>query len=149
MKNLKIVTAALSLLLLSNVVFGQQAEKTLVKSFNMMGNQTVVVDLDGPVEVKSWPNKTVRVVMNISLGNRPMSFLKGMITAGRYNLKSTQIEEGLKISAPGMDRKVVLKTEELKETLSFVVFAPEDVVVKMNNEAASQVEESIEVGGSL
>jgi len=149
MKDSKALTTVLTFLLLSGSMLGQQAEKTLVKSFNLLGNQTVVIDLDGPVEVKSWTNKTVRIEMNIALENRPVSFLKGMITAGRYNLKSSQIEQGLKINAPGMDRKVVLKGDELKETLSFVVFAPEDVIVKLNNEVSSQLDAAIDAGGSL
>ena len=140
MKNLKTSATLLLGLLVATSGIAQQAEKSLVKSFSLLGNQTLVIDLEGPVEVKTWKNNSVRVQMDIELYNRPVTFLKGMIMAGRYNLKSTQIEEGLLIKAPGMEREVKLKGEELKEKLAYVVFAPENVQVIMANEGSSSLE---------
>jgi len=140
MKKFKASAAVFLGLLVATGSIAQQAEKSLVKSFNLLGNQTLVIDLEGPVEVQTWTNKSVRVQMDIELYNRPVSFLKGMITAGRYNLKSSQIEEGLLIKAPGMDRKVKLKGEELQEKLAYVVYAPEDVHVILANEASTALE---------
>ncbi len=140
MKNFKASAAVLLGLLVSTSAIAQQAEKSLVKSFNLLGNQTLVIDLEGPVEVKTWTNNSVRVQMDIELYNRPVIFLKGMIMAGRYNLQSSQIEEGLLIKAPGMEREVKLKGEELQEKLAYVIYAPEDVHVIMANEASSAIE---------
>ena len=132
-------------LLLSTVSIAQQAsERTLVKSFNLQGNETVVLDFEGAVEVQTWSNSTVRVQMNIKVNNRPDSFLKSMITAGRYNLDAMEGDQGITISAPGMERKVKLRGAELQESLSYLVFAPEHVQVVLSNEATSNLEDTIE-----
>jgi len=140
MKNLKTSAALFIGLIVAASSIAQTAEKSLVKSFSLLGNQTLVIDLDGPVEVQTWSSKNVRVQMDIELMNRPVTFLKGMIIAGRYNLKSSQTEEGLLINAPGMEREVKLKGDPLQEKLAFVVYAPEDVQVIMANEASSSIE---------
>lgn len=117
----------------------QQAEKVLVKSFNLQGNQVVVLDLNGPVEVKSWGSDVLRVQMTISLPNGTDAMLKSLVEAGRYNLKGIAEKEGMKIGLPGLDREVKVRGTKLEEAFSFMVYAPENVVVKMANEASSDV----------
>ena len=90
------------LLCATTITFAQQAEKTLVKSFNLQGNQVVIVDLEGPVEFKTWSNTTMRVQMDVQLGNGTEAMLKSLVKAGRYNLNTTVIEEGLKLFSPGL-----------------------------------------------
>jgi len=55
---MKIINLNLTLflfLLVSTTMFGQsKTEKTLVKSFNLKGNNTVTLDLDGDIEVQEW-----------------------------------------------------------------------------------------------
>lgn len=126
--------------------FGQSAERTLVKSFNLQGQDQVTLNLDGPVEVQEWAQKTVRVQMIINLHNRPDSFLKGMITAGRYNLLSDLDDNGLVINQPGLQKTVRLKSGELKESLSFIVYSPENVHVTINNAASSDAGNALSDG---
>ncbi len=140
MKTFKANAVLFLSLIMATVSIAQQAEKSLVKSFNLQGNQTLVLDLGGQVDVQTWSSKTVRVQMNISLKNRPVTFLKGMISAGRYNLTASQEDNGLKISSPGMERAVKLRTGELQEHIAYIVYAPEDIEVILTNEASSQLE---------
>lgn len=111
--------------------FGQQTEKILVKSFNLEGNQVVLLDLAGNVEVQSWNNDILRIQMTISLETGSDAMLKSLIQAGRYNLKSHIDEEAYNVLTPGMDKQITVRGKELKESLSFVVYAPENVLVKL------------------
>lgn len=126
----KTFTTLFSLLIVTSVLFGQEVEKTLVKSFNLQGNQVVVLDLEGVVEVKTWSNDIMRVQMTISQKNTSEAILKSLVKAGRYNLKSVVEHDALKVTAPDIQREVKIGGKLLEDTVSYVVFAPENVLVK-------------------
>lgn len=133
----KIANTLSFLLIATTFTFAQGAEKTLVKSFNLQGNQIVVLDFEGVVEVKTWSNDIMRVQMTITHKNTSESILKSLIKAGRYNLKSTIDEDGLKVTAPGLQREVTISGKLLEDAISYVVFAPENVLIKRTNEAST------------
>ena len=147
MKLSKSIYTLTFLLCATSLTLAQQAEKTLVKSFNLQGNQVVVMDLEGPVELKTWNNDIMRVQMTIQLENGTEAMLKSLVKAGRYNLHSTVIDEGFKVFSPGMHREVTVRGQALQESISYLVYAPERVLVKMANEASTQVVEN--AGDSL
>ena len=118
----------------------QQAEKILVKSFNLHGNQVVELNLDGPVEVKTWDSDLMRIQMTVAISNGSEAMLKSLLTAGRYNLISSEEEAHYEVSAPNLQREVMLRGNPLVEKISYLVFAPKDVVVKLANEAETQLE---------
>ncbi len=126
------------LLLLSTAGYSQTVvEKTLVKSFNLKGNDVVVLDLKGAVEVKEWKNDIMRIQMTISLEDGSSSMLKSLIQVGRYNLVSKDGEEEFQIFVPAMKKEVKVRGKILKENIVYTVFAPENVTVKMATEAAA------------
>lgn len=136
----KIANTLFFLLIATTFTFAQDTEKTLVKSFNLQGNQVVVLDLEGTVVVKTWSNDIMRVQMTISQKNTSEAILKSLIKAGRYNLKSSVEENGLMVSAPGLQREVMIRGKLLEDTISYIVFAPENVLVKQANEASTSSE---------
>lgn len=148
MKNYKIKTAILSFLFLSSAAFGQQAEKTLVKSFNVDNEQQVTLDLPGQVEVKHWNNKVMRVQMTITLENGSVPMLKSLITAGRYNLTSEMIEGNYTILAPNFAREIKLRGAPLKEKVSYIVYSPENVHIQLTGEASTSTNTTMD-GSSL
>ena len=79
----------------------------------------------------------MRVQMTISQENTSEAILKSLIKAGRYNLKSEAAEDGLKIVAPNLQREVTIRGKLLEDTVSYVVFAPENVLVKKANETST------------
>lgn len=126
------------LLLVTTVSYSQtQVEKTLVKSFNLKGNDIVVLDLDGEIEVKEWKNDIMRVQMTINLKDGSNSMLKSLIQVGRYNLSSVEEEEDLKIFAPAMKKEIKIRGKVLKENIVYTVFAPENITIKMAGEAST------------
>ena len=139
-------TFCLVLFFSSTMTLGQSAERTLVKSFNLQGQDQVTLNLDGPVEVQEWAQKTIRIQMIINLQNRPDSFLKGMITAGRYNLLSELDDKGLVINQPGLQKTVRLKSGELRESISYIVYSPENVHITVNNAASSDAGDALSDG---
>lgn len=116
---------------------GQQSEKTLVKSFNLKGNQFVLLDLDGNVEVKEWTNGLMQVQITVGLQNGTDAMLKSLVQAGRYNLKGDDSTGEFKVVAPGLQRKVTVRGNELEESISYTVFAPKDVNIRISNEAST------------
>lgn len=131
----------LFLIAFTNFAFGQQAQKTLVKTFNLKGSKTVLLELDAPVEIKEWSNKTMRVQMSITLQNANVHMLKYLITKGRYNLNTVLGTEGLKLSVPGRKKDVVVNKngDKLKETVAYTIFIPSDVNAKVLNELSNTV----------
>ncbi len=128
----------LSLLLAVVPSKAQQAEKTLVKSFNLNGQTTILMDVDGLVTVTTWNEPQMRIQMNITLQNGSETMLKSLVTAGRYNLDSKEVDGSYSIVAPGLDRQIKLGNGQLLgEQITFTVLAPKDVTVKTREVATT------------
>lgn len=136
----KAMLLSITLMITSFVAFGQNVEKTLVKSFNLKGNTEVLVDLDGLVEVETWNKDVMRVQMTIEIPNGNTHMLKSLIQAGRYNLVSREKDGVLLVVAPGMEREIRIKGSELKENIKYLVYAPSDVIVNVRDEASTSIE---------
>jgi hypothetical protein len=127
----RITQIFLPLLLVSLSLQGQHAEKTLVKAFNLQGQQAVLIDIDAPLEIVEWNQQQMRVVMTVSLENGSDTMLKSLVSTGRYNLDSNTDESGFRIFAPGLERQVkMMNGSELKEKITFEVFSPANVLVQ-------------------
>ena len=137
MKKLYQTTLLIGLLLTSLSLSAQEVSKTLVKSFNPAGATQAELNLEGPVEIKSWSNSIVRVQMNISLSNGNVYTLKGLVQAGRYNLKGEQADDKLVISAPGLAREVVINGRALEENISYTVYLPKQMATDVGNPVTS------------
>lgn len=131
---LRTLIITMLLLLIAPLAFGQVAEKTLVKSFAVAKGQSIALDVDHPVEVKTWNNDLMRIQMTIQLENGNESVLKSLISVGRYNLVADNDGSGnVTITAPNLEREVKIGGEPLVDALSIVVFVPDNVQVKTNN----------------
>lgn len=132
------------LLLATPILHAQGAEKTLVKSFNIEGNQVVELQLDGNVEVQEWNNSIMRIQMSITLPNGSNAMLKSLIQAGRYNLKGKSATQDYQVSAPNLQKKITVGGQQLNEQLTFLVYAPADVIVKLSNSTTANALNSAE-----
>lgn len=145
------VKLTVCLLMVSSIFAGaqNQIEKTLVKSFNLKGSQVVVLDLDGMVEVKSWKNGIMRVQMTIELESGSNAMLKSLIKAGRYNLANKAGNDGdFFVHAPARAKEISISGKPLKDHVSYIVYAPENVTVKLADEASTQLESNSSKGDS-
>ena len=149
MKALQLTLTVFLFSLMGVTIFAQSAERTLVKSFNLKGNDSVVLDLKGEVDVQQWNSDLVRIQINIHLENGNDAVLKSLIFAGRYNLKGSDEATGYVIKSPGLMKEVTLKGNLLKERLSYTVFAPEDVLVQLSDSSATTLEMTKENSSSL
>jgi hypothetical protein len=131
MKNL---LTFITLILATSFTYGQ-TEKTVVKTFNLQGSTSVVLDLNGDVEVQEWSESTLRIHMNIKLENSNVHMLKYLLTQGRYNLKLDNTDTGVMITSPGRDKDVVINKEgdTLSETVTYTVFVPQNVSTEIMN----------------
>ena len=139
MKSLKAFLTVFTLIFAITIAMAQ-SEKTLVKSFNLKGMQIVVLDVEGDVEVKEWKNSIMRIQLTISIENGSESTLKSLVRAGRYNLYSKISEEDFEIFAPGIKKDIKLGGQSLNENISYTVYAPENVIVRMAGEASTDVD---------
>jgi hypothetical protein len=113
-----------TILLLTPSLYGQGAEKVLVKSFNLEGNNAVKLDLPGIVDVREWDNAYVRVEMHVSVSNVTESLLRSLIEAGRYNIQG-KTEDGMYvITVPGLQKQVKVGGREIEEFFCFTVSYP-------------------------
>ena len=132
----------LSLIVFVSFSYGQNTQKTLVKTFNLKGSKAVVLDTKSSVEVKEWSNETMRIQMSITLENANTHMLKYLITKGRYNLSTELTDDGLVVSFPGRKKDVVVNKngDKLKEVVTYTVFVPSDVTAKTLTELTGVVE---------
>lgn len=137
MKTLRLYSLILLATMVASTTIAQNAERTLVKSFNLKGKQIVVMDVDGNVEVKEWNGDIMRIQMSIELTNGSNSMLKSLVQARRYTLVAEVDGEELKINMPSMEKQVKIRGRELNEKISYTVFAPTDVQVKLTNESSA------------
>lgn len=149
MKVLKTLNTVLLTLLITSLTFGQGAEKTLVKSFNLKGDKALLLDLTGDVDVQEWSGELVRIQINLSLEKGTAAMLKSLIIAGRYNLKGENKNGELIVSAPGMLKEVKLRGKKLMEDISYTIFTPSDVMVRIADESSTNLESEEETPSSL
>ncbi|MGK0366361.1 MAG: hypothetical protein ACI85O_003434 [Saprospiraceae bacterium] len=137
---MKTITTTMLVLLMTTISFGQNAEKILVKAFNLQGNNAVVLNLDGNSEVETWNENYVRVQMTIGIENGSEGMLKSLIKVGRYNLTGTETTDGFEINMPNIVKKVTVGGQELIESFSYIVYTPQKVTVENLNETSAAVE---------
>jgi hypothetical protein len=138
------------LLFVSFVLQGQQlAEKTLVKSFNLGGAQTVALNVDAPVEIRESDSDLLRVQMKITIQNGSDALLKSLVRAGRYNLKHELAEDGTyQITAPALNMPVKIGGKPLADQVTLTIIKPRNVVLS-TPEAEKATEEVAETSSSL
>lgn len=123
----------LPLLLLHSIATGQ-SEKTFIKTFPLLGRQTVVLNLGENIQVTSWDNDVVRVQMTVSVQTNEAT-LKALAETGRYMLKSELSVQDLTVTAPSLSNPVKLNGVELKETITFMVLVPKNINILKNTDA--------------
>lgn len=129
-------TTVFMLIAASLAVAQTTVEKTLVKSFNLKGLDQVVLDLNGDIDVQERAGEIVRVQMTIGISGSG-AMLKSLITAGRYNLKMTETEDGALINSPNINREIMVGGKKLVENVNYTVYVPENVTVKYGSEVSS------------
>ncbi len=124
-------------------------EKTFVKSFNFDNEEEIMLDLAGDVEIQQWSNSLMRVQITIALSNGTEAMLKSLIRAGRYNLQAEAEDGYTLVQAPNLLRKVTVGGKELQEEISYTVFAPKNLSVKLAKKETAASEASPELSSSL
>lgn len=124
-------------LVLGTQLMMAQAQKTFVKSFNLDGNNFVVVKLDGEVEVKEWNESIVRVHTNVELENGTSSVLKQFLMLGRYNLNGELINGDYVIESAKRVKDVKYKGQILQERVTYTVFVPANVEVLVEDDEST------------
>jgi hypothetical protein len=132
----RIVSLSLVILLTISIALpAQNAGRTFTKSFNTDSKGTIRLDLVNAIDLKIWDNPSVRIDIMVSLpaGRGPM--LNELANVGRYNLtaKSLDAEDTLVITAPNLAKHVRIKGEELKESISYMIFVPKNLKIEMPN----------------
>lgn len=115
-------------------LFAQTVEKTFVKAFNLLGAQEVTFYFNDAVDVQTWSQPIARVQMTVQLERGSDAMLRSLTQAGRYNLLGKLQEDGtFAVSTPGLAREMQVNGQTLVEGVSYVVFVPENVRVKIDN----------------
>lgn len=135
MKTPKLFATILLATMVASTTFAQSVEKTLVKSFNLKGQDIVLMDVAGNVEVKEWNGDIMRIQMSIELTNGTNSMLKSLVQARRYNLMGKVKGDEYVVNMPSLAKQVKIRGKELKEKISYTVFVPADVQVKLSDDS--------------
>lgn len=120
-------------LVVSFTMNAQASGKTFTKSFNLDGKSTLVLEVPGTVEIKTWDTPTIRIEISAGLASGNSAMLNELANVGRYNLVAKPNGESLQIQMPNMQKQVRVKGEVLKEVLSFVAYVPKNVKIQTVN----------------
>jgi capsular polysaccharide biosynthesis protein len=119
-----LLTFCATMLMTLATVFGQ-ANRTLVKSLDGHGAQTIISQFQGEVKVRETETQFIRITANIKLDNFSDEILHRLVEAGRYNIQSEMSADGkLILSMPNLQKKVIIKGTNLVERLSFELEVP-------------------------
>lgn len=116
----------LALILVANIAFAQ-AQRTFVKSFNLKGDNQVVLNLDGPVEVKEWNEGIVRVLMNVTFETGNDAALRFYVEKGRYRIIQKAENGAMAISVMPRKGDIKYQGREVGEVVTYTVFVPNGV----------------------
>ena len=81
----------------------------------------------------------MRIQMTVSIEKSTNSMLKSLAQTGRYNLYSKMEESDFKVFAPGMKKDFKISGQEFEEKVSYIVYTPKNVTVKMADESSTDV----------
>jgi hypothetical protein len=93
----------------------------------------MVVDLDGEIMTNTWnKNDIVRIEIEIKANNVTRDVVKHLVRKGRFYLQMEYAEEGTVIlSMPNLLQKVTINGRALTEDISYRLFVPKNVMVKI------------------
>lgn len=129
----KQVSILIVFLALSFTLHAQAVGKTLTKSFNPDGKSSLVLELPGSIDVKTWDTPTIKIEFSVGLVSGNGAMLNELANVGRYNLIAKPGAESLMVQMPNMQKQVRVKGEVLKEVLSFVAYVPKNMNVQAVN----------------
>jgi hypothetical protein len=125
-------------LLLTTIATGQ-AERVFVKSFNLFGRQTLVLNLGENIQIVPTDNDIVRVQMTVKLANANDALLKAIAETGRYILKSDMTVHDISVTAPGLLNELKLNGNIINETITYMLFIPKNITVLRNENGRTKV----------
>jgi len=136
MKNSKNVLLTTALILIASFSFAQEQETvTLVSSKNLNGATEVFVDLQGNVQTESWDKDFIRIVLEIKTNGVTREVIKHLMTKKRFKVSSyKEGQDSLQLSNPNLTLPVYINGKRLKESVSYTIFAPRNVLVVINSE---------------
>lgn len=139
MKKYIITICLLSVFIIANA---QQANKTLVKTLNIDGVETLFVDLDGEIIIETWDRDNfARVQIGIIYENASTNMMIFLISKGRYNLSLTpDATSAYKVNQPNYKEDIQINKAGnlLIEKLTYTFFVPTGVNIVNSREMTSK-----------
>lgn len=125
-------------LLFAPSLHGQGAEKVLVKSFNLEGNNAIQLVLPGNVGAKEWNNTYMRIEMTVSVAHVNETLLRTLIESGRYNIYGKSEEGVYKVFIPGLNKQVKVGGKVIEESFTFTVLYPSSAGIMEETQPAGE-----------
>lgn len=97
---------------------------SFMKTFELQGQQTCLIEADGNVQFLEWGNDFVRVEMSVSVTNFTIYVLQRLAEAKRYRLEARYEGSDLVIFAPALQRNAKINGIEVNEVINFKVYTP-------------------------
>ena len=130
---MRLFTYVASLLLFCTTAFSQ-AQKNMVKSYPFNDAPSILLAVDGSVEIVEWDQKLVRLVTTIDATNFNEATLKALADAGRYSCSYTNSNDGSMIlTMLKAQRSLTIRNVLIKEQYRFKIFVPKGVIVEQVN----------------
>lgn len=103
---------------------GQEASKTLIKSFRELACDSFVVAVPVEKVEEEWSNSYWRTEMEISINEKMGNILKTLIYSGRYSIEIKESPEGCVVDFPGYKPLEKIGKLDLKEEIRLTIRKP-------------------------
>lgn len=127
---MKELTLLIGILLLSALGLNAQSEKNIVKSYQYTGVKSVLLAVDGQLEIEEWDEKIVRLVTTIDALNFNEATLKALIEAGRYTCDLTENSGSMIFTMLKAHKDLILRGVKIEERFKIKIFVPRGVTVE-------------------
>jgi len=136
MNNLKNISLAILLTLVSTFAFAQKQETmTLVSSKNLDGATEVFVDFRGNVQVASWDKDYIGIVLEIKTNGITKEVIKHLISKKHFKISSYKTDQNsLHLSNPNIVFPVYINGRWLKEDNTYQLFVPRNTFVTIKTD---------------
>lgn len=99
-------------------------EKALVKTLDPKSAESLVMDVNFPVNGQEWGEPTVRVLLEIHGSNVNVKVIEQLVKAGRYSVEGALVDKKFVISMPGLKKEVTYQGVKVTEQLKATLFVP-------------------------
>lgn len=119
--------------------YSQAVTQTIHQAITCSDIQTVVLQLDGEVEMKETKGTRILMETTVTVNAPNTALLEYLISSGRYNIaqQTNAADASLTLTSNKRANVIMVKGAECKEEIKHVIYLPAHIKFTQNNSSAT------------